>query len=492
MKKQLTKRLGAFVSIVLVLLFSLAGAISPVQAASITYDADGWPVAPDLVSGNAILVDADTGAILYEKNAYEKSYPASTTKILTGLLACENDTLTDTLTFSKSAATSVSFGDATLSFKTGEQVSVKDALYGLLLYSANELAYALAEYTAGSLDAFVQLMNDRAAQVGAVNTHFANASGLYDPDHYTTAYDMSLIARECFKNPTFMSIDATEYYEIGPTNMTDTTRKFNNRNKLLPGLSHGYEYCVGGKTGYTEEGGDTYVGEAEKDGMRLIVVLFRSGEDTRFDDAQSLFEWGFSAFSHYALTDVPAAASFTSQSFLTDSHTAISPYTFTFNTSYITAPVKTDLSTISMTAGTVENASGTTGSSSSGTATSPGKASGTSTSTTAAASGTSASSVASPVTFTIGSHLVGASSLLLSLGSYGGLVLPDDLPVSETAGTTGGTRHSLVISLWIPVILLLIYLIHKWREAARAHAERRKKVISMQQRRREQYRRDRS
>ena len=152
-----------------------------------------WPQAPDITCESAILVDADTGSILYEKDAHRKCYPASTTKILTGLLTIENCNLSDTLTFSTAAANSINpIEDANLGMKAGEELTVEQALYALLLYSANEVAYALAEKVAGSIDAFVDMMNNKARELGAIETHFANASGLYNPNHYTSAYDMAI------------------------------------------------------------------------------------------------------------------------------------------------------------------------------------------------------------------------------------------------------------------------------------------------------------
>jgi D-alanyl-D-alanine carboxypeptidase len=451
-EKKIFRRIGAFLCASAILVLAAFPAV-PVSAALAAPDAEGYPAAPDLVSENAILIDADTGAILYEKNAREKSYPASTTKILTGLLACENDSLGDTVTFSSAAANSVKYGDSTLGFRTGEEVTVEQALYGLLLYSANEVAYELAEYTAGSLSAFVDMMNARAQAAGAADTHFANASGLYDASHYTTAYDMALIARECFKNPTFMQIDHTTYYEIGPTNKTEETRKFYNRNKLLPGLSHGYTYCTGGKTGYVDEGGDTYVGSAEKDGMRLIVVLFRSTEDGRFDDAQSLFEWGFSSFTHYALSDIASAANFTGTNFLKNASASSGTCSFSFTTSYITAPTGTDLKNVTMSSGSSGDFD-------------------------------ALSSISSPVTFMLGSHTVGTSTLQLTSGiSSAGIVLPDDLPAAEITSVTYASRNSFVISLWIPVIAAVLYLIYRWRKAAKLREQRRSQIIQLRRRR---------
>ena len=232
-----------------------------------------WPQAPDIVAQSAILIDADTGAILYEKDAHAKGYPASTTKILTGLLTIENCGLDETVTFSSAAANSVTYEDASLGTKAGEQYSVEQALYGLLLYSANEIAYGLAEHVSGSLAAFTELMNKRAKELGAINTHFANASGLHDVNHYTTAYDMAMIAKGCYNNSTFVNIDSTSTtYTIPPTNKTDTARNFKHRHLMLKGRQYYYEYCKGGKTGFTDQAGYTLVTFAEKDDMRMFQI----------------------------------------------------------------------------------------------------------------------------------------------------------------------------------------------------------------------------
>lgn len=131
-----------------------------------------WPTAPEVVAQNAILIDADTGAILYQKEAHTRSYPASTTKILTGLLTIENCSMDEIVTFSATAANSVTYEDANIATKTGEEYTVEQALYGLLLRSANEIGYGLAEHVSGSLSSFTDLMNERAKELGAINTHF--------------------------------------------------------------------------------------------------------------------------------------------------------------------------------------------------------------------------------------------------------------------------------------------------------------------------------
>ncbi len=275
-----------------------------------------WPVAPELTSGSAILIDADTGAILYEKNSHEISYPASTTKILTGLLAIENCSLNDTLTFSKEAANSVTWEDAQLGAKAGEEMTVEQVLYGMLLHSANEFAYALGEQVAGSMTAFADMMNERAKELGALNTHFANASGLHDLNHYTTAYDMAMIAKGCYNNATFINIDSTyTTYTIPPTNKTATARTFKHRHQMLKGRTYEYEYCKGGKTGFTDQAGCTLVTFAEKDDMRLICVVFKSDSELRYVDTRNLFDWGFANFKKLTTSGSTISSLFTSDSF---------------------------------------------------------------------------------------------------------------------------------------------------------------------------------
>lgn len=256
-----------------------------------------WPAAPEISSGNVILMDADTGAILYEKDAYSQAYPASTTKILTALLAIENCNLTDIMTFSRQAAESVKYDEARLGSLRGEQFTVEQLLYGILLHSANEMAYGMAEYVSGSLSDFTDLMNKRAAELGAVNSHFVNASGLHDENHYTTAYDLAMIARACFNNSTFMTISGTTSYTIPPTNKYSSNRYLINRNAMLQGKSNEYKYCVAGKTGSTNAAGATLVTFAEKNGVRLICVTLNSSSPARYNDSTALFDWGFDNFS---------------------------------------------------------------------------------------------------------------------------------------------------------------------------------------------------
>lgn len=311
-----------------------------------------WPEAPEVNSSSCILIDADTGSILFERDSHARCYPASTTKILTGLLTIENCNMDDTVTFSQAAANSVNITeDANLGSKAGEQFTVNQLLHGLLLYSANEMAYALGEHVAGSIDAFVDMMNAKAKELGALDTHFANASGLYDPDHYTTAYDMAMIARGCYNNASFVSIDSTSTsYVIPPTNMTSTQRTIRHRHKMLKGREYYYEYCKGGKTGFTDESQNTLVTFAEKDGMRLICVVFKEPDDSiRYVDTRALFDWGFANFQKSTTTGSQLGAMFSNDNYYNSNVFSELSLDFGLNASFITIPNKSSVSNVTMT-----------------------------------------------------------------------------------------------------------------------------------------------
>lgn len=257
----------------------------------------------------------------------------------------------DVVTFSQAAATSINiYEDANLGCKVGEQFTVNQLLHGLLLYSANEMAYALGEHVAGSIDAFVDMMNAKAKELGALNTHFANASGLYNTNHYTTAYDMAMIARGCYNNASFVSIDSTaDAYVIPATNMS-AQRTIRHRHKMLKGRSYYYEYCKGGKTGYTDESQNTLVTFAEKDGMRLICVVFKEAtDDLRYTDTKTLFDWGFSNFQKSTTTGSQLGAMFSNDNYYNSAVFSTLSLNFGLNASFITIPNKSSLSNVTMT-----------------------------------------------------------------------------------------------------------------------------------------------
>ena len=250
-----------------------------------------------LTAQSAVLIDAKTGIVIYDKNKDEKSYPASTTKILTALLAIENTKPTDVLTHSHNAVFNIGQGSSHIGMRENEQITMEQALHGVLLASANEVCMAIAEHISGSVEQFVELMNKRAKDIGAKNTNFTNPHGFHDDNHYTTSYDMALIMKEAIKNEEFIKYINTTTYKIPPTNIVNEERILNNSNKLILKTSpYYYEYCVGGKTGFTDQAGNTLVTYAKKDNMELIAVVMKDEGFQVYEDAKALFEYGFSSY----------------------------------------------------------------------------------------------------------------------------------------------------------------------------------------------------
>jgi len=262
-----------------------------------------WPNGPTIGAQSAVVMDVETGTLLYSKNPHDELYPASTTKLLTGLLVIENTTMDEIVTFSSDAVWNIDRGSTHLSIDVGEQLTVEDCLYGLLLGSANEVAYALAEHVGGSMEGFVEMMNQRAEDIGCLNTHFSNSNGLPREDHYTSAYDLALIGRECFANETFCKIANTTKYTIGPTNKQSEERPITNHHKMLPGFKYEYEGFIGGKTGYTQVARQTLVSCAERNGMRLICVVMKEEAPAQFTDTIELFDYAFSSFQKVNIAD---------------------------------------------------------------------------------------------------------------------------------------------------------------------------------------------
>ena len=249
---------------------------------------------------SAILIDGDTGTILYEKSAYEKRAPASTTKIMTALLALEHCKTTDVATVTSEAITSVPSGYSTDLLKMGEELTIKDLLYALLLPSSNEAANVLAIHIAGSIDSFASMMNTKAMDLGCKNTHFVNPNGVHDDNHYSTAYDLSLIAKEAMKNDIFRQIVSTASYTLPNSNKySRIDRTLITTNDLIKKQSNNYyEYAIGIKTGFTTPAKNCLVSSATKDGKTLIAVVLRSNTDNnRYNDTKTLFNYGFDNFS---------------------------------------------------------------------------------------------------------------------------------------------------------------------------------------------------
>ena len=269
------------------------------------YAAAEWPSDISISADGGILMDINSGAVLFEKNSHEPYYPASITKILTALIVIENCGLDETVTFSNTAVNTLEPNSSILGARAGDTLSVRDCLYALLLQSANEVANALAEHCAGSMDAFAEMMNEKAAELGCTDSHFANPSGLNDPDHYVSAYDMALIAKAAFSNPTFVEVDSTTYYDVPAGKLKqypDGWRYYAHHRMLRRNDSLYYEGVIGGKTGYTSLAGNTLVTCAERDGMKLVAVVL-NGHQTHYSDTKALFDYGFKNFKSVPVAD---------------------------------------------------------------------------------------------------------------------------------------------------------------------------------------------
>lgn len=229
----------------------------------------------------AILMDADSGRVLYAQNIHEKRLIASITKLMTALVAVERSAdLEEVVTIRQEWLGSEG---SSIYLRAGEQITMKGLLYGLLLQSGNDAAMAIACHVAGDEAAFADMMNERARELGMENSSFANPSGLNDENHYSTAYDMALLACACLKNETVAEICATQCATVG-------TRTFYNHNKLL----YRYEGCVGMKTGYTEKAGRTLVSAARRGEQTLVCVTLNDGND--WNDHAKLLDYGFSTY----------------------------------------------------------------------------------------------------------------------------------------------------------------------------------------------------
>ncbi len=245
------------------------------------------PISVNAISAkSAILIDSNSGRVLYEHNSYEKLPMASTTKIMTGLLACESGKLSESV---KVSAFASGTEGSSLWLKIGEKQTLENLTYGLMLKSGNDAAVAIAEHLGGSIDAFALLMNKKAREIGAINTNFENPHGLDSDGHYTTAYDLALIAREAMKNKKFSQIVSTKTYSI-PMQGEKWDRTLKNHNKLL----WNYEGCNGIKTGFTKKCGRCLVSSAERNGRALICVTLNAPDDWK--DHTYLLNYGFDNF----------------------------------------------------------------------------------------------------------------------------------------------------------------------------------------------------
>lgn len=285
---------------------------------------------PALDATAALLVSPDSGMVLYSKNADQKRYPASTTKIMTALLTLENvSNLDETVTSEAVDFENVTADSSNAGILLGEQVTVRDLLYALMLPSANEAAYMLARHVGGSWEQFVDMMNDRAAELGCTGTHFCNPCGLHEEDHYTTACDLYLIAKEAMKDVTFRDIVSTVQHRMAKTNLHEE-RIIYTTNQLIFSSFQPWSYanCLGIKTGHTSQAGNCFVGYAEYGDAKLFSVVLGCSDSSKeypsvaasFTDTKKLCQWGFENFTSKTLARQGEEVTYTKVKLSTDTN----------------------------------------------------------------------------------------------------------------------------------------------------------------------------
>ena len=269
-----------------------------------TNDIAGWPQGPDITSTAAVIMEDSTNTTLYAKNMDQVLYPGATVKVMTTLLALENTQLSDQVTMTATGVSGVTDGGANISAQIDEIFTVEQCLYAIMLASANDVALQLAEHIGGSVDGFVQMMNARAAELGCTNTVFTNPTGLPDENQHTTAHDMALIMKAAADNESFQTIASTASYTIPATNVSGGDRVLTNNFSMLTNNNVAYyQYCTGGREGYTEASGSTLVCSAQKNGITLIAVVLQGTSGTTATEAASLLNYGFDNFNMLSLGD---------------------------------------------------------------------------------------------------------------------------------------------------------------------------------------------
>lgn len=264
----------------------------------------GWPQGPEITSTAAVIMEDSTQTMLYSKNMDQVLYPGATVKIMTTLLALENCQLTDQVTMTATGVSGVTDGGANISAQLDEVFTVEQCLYAIMLSSANDIALQVAEHVGGSVENFVQMMNDRAAQLGCTNTVFTNPTGLPDENQHTTAHDMALIMKAAIDSESFRTIAGTGSYTVPATNVSGGDRVLTNNFSMMTASNAAYyQYCLGGREGYTEASGSTLVCAAEKNDVTLIAVVLQGASGVTATEAGSLLNYGFDNFQMLSLGD---------------------------------------------------------------------------------------------------------------------------------------------------------------------------------------------
>lgn len=320
---------------------------------------EGWPQGPKIEAQAAVLMDMNTEAILYSKNADLQLYPASITKIMTALLGCENLDMSAKMVVSEAAAYGIEPGSSSIYADTGEVFTNQQAMMAVMLESANEMSLAVAEEISGSTKKFVEYMNQRARQLGCQNTHFNNPNGLPDETHYTTASDMAKIAKAAWFNPLYRKFVTRSLFEVPPTNIQPETRYFLNHHKMMEGRDHAYEGVLGGKTGYTQAAGNTLVTYARRGSTYLVVVVLNSINGA-YADTAALLDYGFDNFEkvrlHVDKEPVPLKT-LPSEKYLLKNNGDTFPFYY-WRSVYVSVPKGTDVSILAKRQGLLPNAVG--------------------------------------------------------------------------------------------------------------------------------------
>ena len=268
-----------------------------------------WPTDTGVQSEAGIVMDMDSGAVLFAQNIHEQKIPASITKLLTALVVIENcDDLDAPVTFSHDAVYNVEEASGNkFSLEEGDVLTVRECLYVMLLQSSNQAANALAEHVGGSRSGFVDMMNAKVAELGCQESHFANPSGLNDDTQRTSAYDMALIARAAFQNPTLLEIDSTKKSRLPVTANNPNGATVNMEHKLVitedENSENYYPYAVAGKTGWTSQAGQTLVTYAKREDRGLIAVTLKSTQKTHYSDTKTILDFGFARFKNVNIAD---------------------------------------------------------------------------------------------------------------------------------------------------------------------------------------------
>ena len=261
---------------------------------------EGWVNGPEIYSESGIVMDMDTGSILYAKNIDDKHYPASITKVMTALVALQTYEMDEVVKFTWDDIGFLEYGDAHIGIKDGEEVNMLDCMYAMLFASANEVSHAIASHYETGYEGFMEEMNRISTEIGCTNSHWVNTYGLHDPEHYTSVHDMAIIGSEVFKYELFRQIESEQSHEIPETNITDEKRyAWQNHKMVYPSHRHYYEYCVGGKTGFTDQALTTLVTFATKDDMNLVAVVMRThgGGNNAYLDTREMLDYAFENFA---------------------------------------------------------------------------------------------------------------------------------------------------------------------------------------------------